>query len=167
MPIYTYRGRNVRTNESLSGERFSNSAQALAAVLRREQIAPIAIQEKKAAGFNFSFRKKVSQSEVAIFTRQFSVMLDAGLPLVQALDAIAQQHPNKDFKAVLEQIRSDVESGTTLSAAMARHPKVFDTLYHQHDCSRRDRRHPGYHSAAVVLLHRKNCKTQASACVLR
>jgi type IV pilus assembly protein PilC len=129
MPIYTYRGRNVRTNESLSGERFSNSAQALAAVLRREQIAPIAIQEKKAAGISFSFRKKVSQSEIAIFTRQFSVMLDAGLPLVQALDAIAQQHPNKEFKVVLEQIRSDVESGTTLSAAMARHPKVFDTLF--------------------------------------
>ena len=119
----------VRTNESLSGERFSNSAQALAAVLRREQIAPIAIQEKKAAGISFSFRKKVSQAEIAIFTRQFSVMLDAGLPLVQALDAIAQQHPNKEFKVVLEQIRTDVESGTTLSAAMARHPKVFDTLY--------------------------------------
>jgi type IV pilus assembly protein PilC len=129
MPIYTYRGRNVRTNESLSGERFSNSAQALAAVLRREQIAPIAIQEKKAPGFSFSFRKKVSQSEIAIFTRQFSVMLDAGLPLVQALDAIAQQHPNKDFKIILEQIRNDVESGTTLSAAMARHPKVFDALF--------------------------------------
>jgi type IV pilus assembly protein PilC len=129
MPIYTYRGRNIRTNESLSGERFSNSPQALAAVLRREQIAPIAIQEKKAGGISFSFRKKVSQAEVAIFTRQFSVMLDAGLPLIQALDAIAQQHPNKEFKTVLEQIRNDVEAGTTLSAAMARHPKVFDTLY--------------------------------------
>jgi type IV pilus assembly protein PilC len=129
MPIYTYRGRNVRTNESLSGERFSNSPQALAAVLRREQIAPIAIQEKKAAGFSFSFRKKVSQTEIAIFTRQFSVMLDAGLPLVQALDAIAQQHPNKEFKVILQQIRGDVESGTTLSAAMARHPKAFDALY--------------------------------------
>jgi type IV pilus assembly protein PilC len=129
MPIYTYRGRNARTNESLSGERFSNSAQALAAVLRREQIAPISIQEKKSAGFSFSFGKKVSQAEIAIFTRQFSVMLDAGLPLVQALDAIAQQHPNKEFKSVLEQIRNDVESGTTLSAAMARHPKIFDTLF--------------------------------------
>ena len=114
---------------ALSGERFSNSSQALAAVLRREQIAPISIQEKKAGGFSLSFRKKVSQSEVAIFTRQFSVMLDAGLPLIQALDAIAQQHPNKEFKAVLEQIRNDVEAGTTLSAAMARHPKVFDSLY--------------------------------------
>jgi type IV pilus assembly protein PilC len=129
MPVYTYRGRNTRTNESITGERFSNSAQALAAVLRREQISPIAIREKKAASLSFSFKKRVTQDEVAIFTRQFSVMLDAGLPLIQGLDAIAQQHPNQSFKAVLEQVRSDVEAGTTLSAAMARHPKVFDALY--------------------------------------
>jgi type IV pilus assembly protein PilC len=129
MPVYVYRGRNVRTNESIFGERFSNSPQALAAVLRREQIAPSLIREKKSEGLGFSFRKKISQSEVAIFTRQFSVMLDAGLPLIQALDAIGQQHSNAAFKKVLEQVRSDVEAGSTLSAAMARHPKVFDTLY--------------------------------------
>jgi type IV pilus assembly protein PilC len=129
MPVYVFRGRNIRTNEAIGGERFSNSAQALAAVLRREQVAPIQIREKKASSFNFSFRKQVSQTEVAVFTRQFSVMLDAGLPLIQGLDAIAQQHPNAAFKEILEQIRMDVESGTTLSAAMARHPKVFDSLY--------------------------------------
>ena len=120
MPVYVFRGRNVRTNESISGERFSNSPQALAAVLRKEQVAPVQIQEKKASTFSFSFKKKVSQTEVAVFTRQFSVMLDAGLPLIQGLDAIAQQHPNAAFKDVLEQVRTDVESGTTLSAAMAR-----------------------------------------------
>jgi type IV pilus assembly protein PilC len=129
MPVYTFRGRNVRNNASISGERFSNSAEALAAVLRREQIAPITIREKKSVSFNWSFKKKVSQSELAIFTRQFSVMLEAGLPLIQGLDAIAQQHPNKEFKAVLEQVKGDVEAGTTLSAALARHPKVFDSLY--------------------------------------
>jgi type IV pilus assembly protein PilC len=129
MPVYIFRGRNVRTNASISGERFSNSAEALAAVLRREQIAPITIREKKSISFNWSFKKKVSQAELAIFTRQFSVMLEAGLPLIQGLDAIAQQHPNQEFKAVLEQVKGDVEAGTTLSAAMARHPKVFDSLY--------------------------------------
>jgi type IV pilus assembly protein PilC len=129
MPVYTFRGRNVRNNANISGERFSNSAEALAAVLRREQIAPITIREKKSVSFNWSFKKKVSQSELAIFTRQFSVMLEAGLPLIQGLDAIAQQHPNKEFKAVLEQVKGDVEAGTTLSAALARHPKVFDSLY--------------------------------------
>ncbi|MBN2337286.1 MAG: type II secretion system F family protein, partial [Acidobacteria bacterium] len=129
MPTYAYRGRNLRTNESVLGERFATSPQALAGLLRREQIAPASIREKKDSGLNFSFKKKVSQKEVAIFTRQFSVMLGAGLPLIQAVDAIGSQHPNKEFKAVLEQIKGDVESGTTLSAAMARHPKVFDTLY--------------------------------------
>ncbi len=129
MPVYVFRGRNVRTNESINGERFSNSAQALAAVLRKEQISPIQIREKTAPSFSFSFKKKVSQTEVAIFTRQFSVMLDAGLPLIQGLDAIGQQHSNPTFKQVLEQIRMDVESGATLSAAMSRHPKVFDSLY--------------------------------------
>lgn len=129
MPVYTFRGRNARTNETISGERFSNSAQALAAVLRREQVMPIAIEEKKSGGFKFSFKKKVSQAEVAIFTRQFSIMLNAGLPLVQALEAMAQQNPNADFKAVLEQIRGDVEGGSTLSDAMAKHPKVFDALF--------------------------------------
>lgn len=128
MPVYTFRGRNIRTNESISGERFSSSARALAGVLRREQIAPVAIREKESSGLSL-FRKRVSQSEVAVFTRQFSVMLDAGLPLIQGLDAIAQQHPNQAFKTVLEQVRSDVEAGSTLSAAMARHPKVFDSLY--------------------------------------
>jgi type IV pilus assembly protein PilC len=129
MPVYVFRGRNIRTNESISGERFANTPQALAAVLRREQIAPASIKEKTAAKTGFSFKKKVSQSEVAIFTRQFSVMLDAGLPLMQAIDAIAQQHPNAAFKSILQQIRDDIEAGSTLSAAMGKHPKVFDTLY--------------------------------------
>ena len=76
MPIYTYRGRNIQTNESVSGERFSNSSQALAAVLRREQIAPSSIREKTGSSLSLSFKrkKKVKQAEIALFTRQFSVM---------------------------------------------------------------------------------------------
>ncbi len=129
MPVYMFRGRNIRTNESIAGERFSANPQALAAVLRREQVAPISIQEKKEKKAFFSLRRSVSKSEVAIFTRQFSVMLDAGLPLVQCLEAIGEQHPNLAFKSVLAQIRTDVEAGSTLSDAMARHPRVFDALY--------------------------------------
>jgi type IV pilus assembly protein PilC len=129
MPIYTFRGRHVRTNEFVEGERFSNSAQALSAVLRREQVAPIQILEKKERKLGFSFRRKVSQGEIAIFTRQFSVMLDAGLPLVQCLEAIGSQHSNPAFRDVLGQVRGDVEAGSTLSDAMARHPKVFDPLF--------------------------------------
>jgi len=132
MPVYIFRGRNVRTNENVSGERFSNSAQALAAVLRREQLTPLSIKEKKekSPGLSLPFGgKKVTQAEVAVFTRQFSIMLNAGLPLVQALDAMGQQHPNKAFKEILGVIRGDVEAGSTLSAAMAKHPKVFDSLF--------------------------------------
>jgi len=129
MPVYTFRGRNIRTNENISGERFSANPQALAAVLRREQVAPISIQEKRDRKTLFSFRRSVSKSEVAIFTRQFSVMIDAGLPLVQCLEAMGAQHPNLAFKMILAQVRADVEAGGTLSDAMARHPKVFDQLY--------------------------------------
>ena len=129
MPVYIFRGRNLKTNENIAGERLSNSAQALAAALRREQVAPISIQEKKSAGLNLSLKRKVSQGEVAIFTRQFAVMLNAGLPLVQCLEAIGSEHPNAAFGNVLEQVRTDVESGTTLSEAMSRHPKVFDSLF--------------------------------------
>jgi type IV pilus assembly protein PilC len=129
MPVYIFRGRNVRTNELTSGERFSGTPQALAAALRRDQIAPISIQEKAESAPRFSFRSKVSQAEVAIFTRQFSVMLNAGLPLIQCIDTIAKQHSNPAFRSVLDQIRSDVEAGSTLSEAMARHPKVFDSLF--------------------------------------
>ena len=129
MPVYVYQGRHIRTNERISGKRFCASRQALTAVLRREQIAPVFIREKPSPRQGFPLPRKVSQTEVAIFTRQFSVMLDAGLPLVQALDAIAQQHTNAAFKSILERVRNDVEAGSALSAAMARHPEVFDALY--------------------------------------
>lgn len=129
MPVYAFRGCHIRTNELTTGERFSNSPAALAAALRKEQIAPITIREKKSTKPISLFRKKVSQAELAIFTRQFSAMLEAGLPLIQGLEVIAQQHSNKDFKIILEQIRNEVASGADLSAAMAHHPKVFDSLY--------------------------------------
>jgi type IV pilus assembly protein PilC len=129
MPVYTFRGRHVRTNENILGERFATNQQALAAMLRREMVNPLSIQEKAEKKPSFTFRRSVSKAEVAIFTRQFSVMLDAGLPLVQCLEAMAQQNSNPTFKSVLEQIRGDVESGSTLSDAMSRHPKVFDALY--------------------------------------
>jgi len=128
MPVFVFRGRNAQTNENISGERFSANSQTLAATLRREHVVPTSIREKKDRQA-FLFRKRVSQSEVAIFTRQFSIMLDAGIPLVQCLQAIGDKNPNPSFSKVLEQVRSDVEAGATLSDGMARHPKVFDSLY--------------------------------------
>jgi type IV pilus assembly protein PilC len=130
MPTYVFKGQN-RLNEIVSGERVADNREALRQALRREQITLMSVKEKgreigipKLAG-----RKKVKSKDLAIFTRQFSVMIDAGLPLVQCLDILSQQQQNKYFQQVLAQVRQDVEEGSTLAAALNRHPKVFDQLY--------------------------------------
>ncbi len=130
MPTYVFKGRN-RMNEVVTGERVADNREALRQTLRREQVTLTSVKEKgREIGIpKLSGRKKVKSKELAIFTRQFSVMIDAGLPLVQCLDILAQQQPNKFFQQVLAQVRQDVEEGSTLATAMSRHPKVFDHLY--------------------------------------
>lgn len=130
MPTYVFKGRN-RMNEIVNGERVADNREALRQILRREQVTLTSVKEKgrefgipKLAG-----RKSVGSKDLAIFTRQFSVMIDAGLPLVQCLDILSQQQQNKYFQQVLAQVRQDVEEGSTLAAAMSRHPRVFDQLY--------------------------------------
>src|SRR3982075_3630190 len=130
MPTYVFKGRN-RMNEIVAGERVADDREALRQILRREQVTLTSVKEKgreigipKLAG-----RKKVKSKDLAIFTRQFSVMIDAGLPLVQCLDILSQQQQSKYFQQVLAQVRQDVEEGSTLAAAMARHSRVFDQLY--------------------------------------
>lgn len=130
MPTYVFKGRN-RVNEVVTGERVADNREALRQLLRREQVTLTSVKEKgREIGIpKLSGRKKVGSKDLAIFTRQFSVMIDAGLPLVQCLDILSQQQQNKYFQQVLAQVRQDVEEGSTLAAAMARHPKVFDQLY--------------------------------------
>ena len=130
MPTYVFKGQN-RLNEIVSGERVADTREALRQALRREQITLMSVKEKgREIGIpKLSGRKKVKSRDLAIFTRQFSVMIDAGLPLVQCLDILSQQQQNKYFQQVLAQVRQDVEEGSTLAAAMTRHPKVFDQLY--------------------------------------
>jgi type IV pilus assembly protein PilC len=111
------------------GEKFAQNKQALAILLRNEQILPISIKEKGKELSLPKFRSKVKDKELAVFTKQFSVMIDAGLPLVQCLDIMATQHENRTFQDVLFQVRNDVEGGSTLADAMKRHPKVFDNLF--------------------------------------
>lgn len=121
----------MQSRAAVSGERSANSQQALIAELKKEGIAPSSILEKKGEKSQLFAprKKKVTRRDIALFTRQFAVMLGAGLPLVQALGAIAHQNPNDSLRDILEQIKSDVESGTTLAKAMEKHPKAFDTLY--------------------------------------
>jgi len=130
MPTYAFKGRN-RLNELVSGEREAATQDELRALLRREQIVMTQASEK---GNEISIpkigrRKKVKAKELAVFTRQFSVMIDAGLPLVQCIDILGEQQQNAFFKDVLRQVRQSVEEGSTLHAALQQHPKVFDGLY--------------------------------------
>ena len=130
MPTYVFKGRN-RLNEVVVGERVADNREALRQILRREQVTLTSVKEKgREIGIpKIGGRKKVKSKDLSIFTRQFSVMIDAGLPLVQCLEILAQQQDNKYFQQTLMQVRQDVEEGSTLAAAMARHPKVFDELY--------------------------------------
>src|ERR1044071_219775 len=130
MPTYVFKGRN-RLNEIVVGERVADNREALRQTLRREQVTLTSVKEKgREIGIpKIGGRKKVKSRDLSVFTRQFSVMLDAGLPLVQCLEILAQQQDNKFFQKIIFQVRGDVESGLTLADAMAKHPRVFEPLY--------------------------------------
>ena len=128
MPVYTYKGTN-RSGNSVSGEATASSKADLQNQLKRQNITPTKMSEKGKEVNMPTFGGGVNSKELAIFTRQFSVMIDAGLPLVQCLEILAGQQENKFFQKVLATTRASVEGGATLSAAMRAHPKVFDALY--------------------------------------
>ena len=129
MPTYVFKGRN-RLNEIVVGERVAADRASLEAMLRREQVILTNAREK---GREISLpklgREKIKSKDLALFTRQFSVMLDAGLPLVQCLEILGQQQDNKFFQKIIFQTRADVEAGMTLADAMAKHPRAFEVLY--------------------------------------
>jgi type IV pilus assembly protein PilC len=130
MPTFVFKGRN-RLGEVIVGERIADSRDMLRQALRREQVMLTSVKEKgrEVAVPKLGGRKKVKAKDLSVFTRQFSVMIDAGLPLVQCLDILSSQQENKYFQQVLTQVRQDVEEGATLAAAMSRHPKAFDQLF--------------------------------------
>jgi type IV pilus assembly protein PilC len=107
----------------------ADSKDAVIAMMRRQQVVVTAVKEKGKEIAVPKFGGKVAPQLIAIFTRQFSVMIDAGLPLVQCLEILASQQESKNFKRALIQIRQDVESGSSLADAMRKHPKVFNDLY--------------------------------------
>jgi type IV pilus assembly protein PilC len=113
---------------------MADSMDAAVAALRRDQILVTRITAAKAKPVAADAKagklgKRVKTKNLAVFTRQFSVMIDAGLPLVQCLDILGSQEDDKNFAAVILQTRSDVESGQSLADAMRQHPKTFDPLY--------------------------------------
>ncbi len=131
MPTFAYSGR-TRGGQTVTGERMAESADAAVAALRRDQILVTRIDQSKAKAEpkpKAMKAKGVPSKNLAIFTRQFSVMIDAGLPLVQCLDILGKQEPHKHFSAAILKVREDVEAGAALADAMKKHPKTFDALY--------------------------------------
>jgi len=126
---FQWKGRN-RYGDLVRGERAADSKEELAGSLKREQITSISIQSKKTdLSLSIFEKKKVSLKELAIYSRQLSVLIDAELPLIQSLSILAQQSKNKYFKRVITEIRADVEAGSTLNQAKRKFPRVFDDLY--------------------------------------
>lgn len=128
MPVYTFKGTN-RAGATVAGERTAANRAELQAALRREQITTTMVTEK---GKEFALPKfggGVSAKDLAIFTRQFSVMIDSGLPLVQCLEILGSQQESKTFQRAILGVRQAVEGGSTLANALRQHPKVFDDLY--------------------------------------
>jgi type IV pilus assembly protein PilC len=134
MPTFAYAGR-TRAGQTVSGERTAETMDAAVAALRREQIMVTRITPAKekaeaaAKGKTGKLGKKVKTKNLAVFTRQFSVMIDAGLPLVQCLDILGGQEEDANFAAVIMQTRTDVEAGASLADGMRKHPKTFDPLF--------------------------------------
>ena len=128
MPTFEWKG-TARNGQTQTGVQVADSKDAVIAMMRRQQIVITAVKEKGKEIALPKFGGGVAPQSIAIFTRQFSVMIDAGLPLVQCLEILGNQQDNKTFKRVLIQIRQDVESGSNLADSMRKHPKVFNDLY--------------------------------------
>jgi len=128
MPVFTYTGTDAQ-GKRVSGEKLADSKVQVTMLLRRERITPGAIKEK---GKEFAMPTlgtgKVPIKDLAVFFRQFSVMIDAGLPLVQCLEILAANQENQVFSKALTGVRTTVEGGATLSNAMRQYPKIFDDL---------------------------------------
>ena len=128
MPVFKFSGQDA-SGAKIHGERIAENKQVLAAQLRKERITASAIKEK---GKEFNLPKvgsgNVPVKDIAIFFRQFSVMIDAGLPLVQCLEILAANQENPTFQKTLTGVRTTVEGGATLANAMRGYPKVFDDL---------------------------------------
>jgi len=128
MPTFEWKG-TARNGQTQTGVLVADSKDAVISVMRRQQIVVTAVKEKGKEIALPKFGGGVPPQSIAIFTRQFSVMIDAGLPLVQCLEILGGQQDHKAFKRTLIQIRQDVESGSNLADAMRKHPKVFNDLY--------------------------------------
>ena len=127
MPTFTYEAK-TRTGEVRTGTMEADDEAAVGQRLRQQQLQPVKVA-KKGFSFNFGGGGNVTTKDLVIFTRQFSTMIDAGLPLVQCLDILGSQIENPAFARVLRTVKNDVEGGLTFSDSLAKHPRIFDHLF--------------------------------------
>ena len=139
MPVYVWEGRS-KSGEVRKGETEAANEAQLMALLRAQSVVPFRVKEKK-KGVSLDLKNlpviggllggagSIPKKDLVIFTRQFATMIDAGLPLVQCLDILAAQNPNKAFKSILMDVKETVEGGSTFAQALERHPKLFDQLF--------------------------------------
>ncbi|MBS1233279.1 MAG: type secretion system family protein [Nitrospirae bacterium] len=128
--VYQWSGKTVRGTIE-SGEITATTREEVISLLRKRNITATVVTEKTKKGIldKFSFGGKVKDKDIVIFTRQFATMIDAGLPLVQALDILSSQVENKTLGKALSQVKVDVESGATYADALKKHPRIFSELY--------------------------------------
>jgi len=128
--VFQWSGKTVRGTIE-SGEMTATTREEVIALLRKRNITATVVTEKTKKGIfdKFTFGGKVKDKDIVIFTRQFATMIDAGLPLVQALDILSSQVENKTLGKTLAQVKVDVESGATYADALKKHPRVFSELY--------------------------------------
>ena len=129
MAVYVWKGKN-RYGDMVGGERVASSVEEVTRLLQKEQIQVINVSSKRRdIEIPFLKMEKVKLKEMAVFSRQLSVLIDAELPLIQSLTILAEQTKNKYFRRVITTVREDVEAGSTLNQAMRKFPKAFDDLY--------------------------------------
>jgi type IV pilus assembly protein PilC len=129
MPTYAWKGKN-RYGDTVGGERVAASKEELGRLLQKDQITVLSVSPAK-GGFAIPFlkREKVKLKDLAVYSRQLSVLIDAELPLIQSLGILEEQQKNTYFKNVIKTVKDDVEAGSTLNQAKRKHPKAFDDLY--------------------------------------
>jgi type IV pilus assembly protein PilC len=128
MTVFKYTARPATGGEMLTGEVELPTKEEVFSYLSRQRLIPVSVR-KKEVEIRLQFGTGISTREIVIFTRQFATMINAGLPLVQSLDILAEQTENPGLSRAIRAILFDVESGTTLAEAMRQHPKVFTSLY--------------------------------------
>ena len=129
MPIYTWTGKSIKSALQQSGEITANSREDVLSQLRKRNIIPSTVALKSKTALRVPVMGRPKDKDIVIFTRQFATMIDAGLPLVQALEILSQQTENKTFAKVIGEVKVEVEAGSTFADALKKHPRIFSELY--------------------------------------